>query len=323
MGIFVFTFLVIIMLILTNAITDAPNAISTIVGTKTMKFKNAAYLSAAFNFLGTFIISFINISVANCISSMVKFENGTNAIIGLAIAMLSVVIFAQIAMKFGIPTSETHALISGITGSSIAIYGINSINWKEWKNIIIGLIWSVIGTYIITKIIVIILKNKLNQKENKKIKKYQIYGCCAMSFIHGAQDGQKFIGILILFFSIIKIVDKSQHIWIIIFVSSLMAIGVSIGGKKIVENIGSNIVKINNKQGLLTDISTSLTVFIASMTGLPVSTTHAKTISILTVANSYKLDTNKKEIKNIIKTWICTFPICGLISYIITKIILK
>lgn len=329
MIIYIFTFFIIIMLILTNAITDAPNAISTIVGTKTMKFKNAAYLSAAFNFLGTFTMSFISISVANCISSMVKFENGTNAMLGLAIAMFSVIIFALIAMWFGIPTSETHGLIAGLTGSTIALYGIEAINFEEWKNVIIGLAWSVLGTYIITKIAVKIFKKHIGKIKEKQIRKYQKYGCCAMSFIHGAQDGQKFIGILILFFSIINnssvegVVNPLEHIWVIVFVSILMSIGISIGGRRIVENIGSNMAKITNRQGLITDIATFITLFIASITGLPVSTTHVKSLSIIGVARSYSVKINKIEVKNIIKAWIYTFPICGAISYVITKIILK
>ena len=329
MFIYVITFLIIAVLILTNAITDAPNAIATVVGTKTMKFRNAATLSAVFNFLGTFVMSFISISVANCISSMVHFENGISAMLGLTIAMFSVIIFALIAMFFGIPTSETHGLIAGLTGSTIALYGVNSINFEEWKNIIIGLIWSVLGTYIITKIILKLTKGQIEKIKEKKIRKYQICGCCAMSFIHGAQDGQKFIGILILFFSIINytnmqgLINPIEHIWIIIFVALLMSFGISIGGKRIVDNIGNNMAKITNKQGLITDISTFITLLIASITGLPVSTTHVKSLSIIGVAKSYDLEINNAEIKRIIKAWIFTFPICMFISYILTKILLK
>ena len=184
MIIYIFTFFIIMVLILTNAITDAPNAISTIVGTKTMKFKNAASLSAVFNFVGTYTMSFIRISVANCISSMVEFENGINAMLGLAIAMFSVIIFALIAMWFGIPTSETHGLIAGLTGSSMALYGIEAINFEEWKNVIIGLIWSVLGTYIITKVVVKIFKKHIENIKEMNVCRFQIYGCCAMSFIH-------------------------------------------------------------------------------------------------------------------------------------------
>lgn len=329
MTIYILTFLIIVMLILTNAITDAPNAIATIVGTKTMKFKNAATLSAVFNFLGTFAMSFISISVANCISSMVRFENGISAMLGLAIAMFSVIIFALVAMWFGIPTSETHGLIAGLTGSTMALYGIEAINFEEWKNVIIGLIWSVLGTYIITKTVVVLARKHIDKLKEKQIRRYQIYGCCAMSFIHGAQDGQKFIGILILFFSIINntniqgVITPLDYIWVIVFVSILMSIGISIGGKKIVDNIGNNMAKITNKQGLITDISTFITLFIASITGLPVSTTHVKSLSIIGVAKSYNSEINNAEVKNIIKAWIYTFPTCMAISYILTKILLK
>lgn len=102
-----------------------------------------------------------------------------------------------------------------------------------------------------------------------------------------------------------------------------MSFGISIGGRRIVENIGSRLVKITNKQALLTDISTFITLFIASITGLPVSTTHVKSLSIIGVAQIYNSKINKIEVKNIFKAWIYTFPICGVISYVITKIVLK
>ena len=184
-------------------------------------------------------------------------------------------------------------------------------------------------TYRITKIIVKVSKKYLKRIKETEIKKYQIYGCCAMSFIHGAQDGQKFIGILILYFSIInnsiieEVINPLEHIWIIIFVSILMSIGISVGGRRIVQNIGTNMAKITRKQGLITDIATFITLFIASITGLPVSTTHVKSLSIIGVAKSYNSKINKIEVKSIIKAWIYTFPICGAISYILTKILLK
>ena len=116
-------------------------------------------------------------------------------------------------------------------------------------------------------------------------------------------------------------INPLENTWIIIFVSILMSIGISIGGRRIVENIGSNMVKITNRQGLITDISTFITLFIASIMGLPVSTTHVKSLSIIGVAKCYNSEINKIEVKNIFKAWIYTFPICGMISYVITKII--
>ena len=98
-----------------------------------------------------------------------------------------------------------------------------------------------------------------------------------------------------------------------------MYIGVSIGGKKIVENIGENMTRLDNSQALLTDISTAVTLLIASITGLPVSTTHVKTVSIISISKKEKL--NKSVTKNVVKAWIYTFPICFVLAYTITIIL--
>lgn len=319
-----FSFTTIVILILTNAITDAPNAIATLVGTKVISFKKAARLSAVFNFLGIVMMSFINISVANCISSMVNLNDRENGIIVLLSAMLSVIIFSLIALKYGIPTSETHGLIAGLTGSAIAVYGLNSVNFQEWKNVIIGLIYSIFGTWIICLLISKFFFVYIEKKDNEKIKKWQILGCCGMSFMHGAQDGQKFIGILIIFFSLVKNitipsnVNPLDNVVIILYTATIMAIGVSIGGKKIVDNIGKEMVELNNKQAFLSDISTVIILFIASMSGIPVSTTHVKTMSIISVGKG-KLD--KSKVLNICRVWLWNLPVSGGIGFLTALLI--
>lgn len=323
------TFITIVALILTNAITDAPNAIATLVGTKVISFKKAARLSAVFNFLGIIIMSFVNISVANCISSMVNLNDGKNGIIVIMSAMLSVIFFALIALKFGIPTSETHGLIAGLTGSTVAIYGWKAVNFQEWKNVIIGLIWSIIGTWIISLIISKMLFKTFQKEKNYKIKKWQILGCCGMSFMHGAQDGQKFIGILIIFFSIVKnisipnIINPLENVGIIVYTAVIMALGVSVGGKKIVDNIGTEMVELNNNQALMSDISTVIILFIASITGIPVSTTHVKTMSIMSIGKNGETKIDKSRVLNICKAWIWNFPVSSSIGFLIALMISK
>ena len=99
-------------------------------------------------------MSLINFSVADCISSMVNINDGIYGYTVLISAMVSVIIFALVALAFGIPTRETHALTAGLTGAAIAIYGINGVNFSEWWNIFIGLIWSVLGTLIISILVI-------------------------------------------------------------------------------------------------------------------------------------------------------------------------
>lgn len=217
----------------------------------------------------------------------------------------------------------------GLTGSAIAIYGISAVNPAEWINVGIGLLWSILGTFILAYIITKLLKKFLSKIQDKIISKFQVVGMCAMSFMHGAQDGQKFIGILIIYNYILKglsvpdIIIPMEHIYTILFTAAVMFIGVSIGGEKIVQNIGSNMTNLNNKQALCSDISTSATLLIASLNGIPVSTTHVKTMSIIGVGKSEKNSVSKKSVIQIIKAWVLTFPVCLILSYILAKLFMK
>lgn len=140
-----------------------------------------------------------------------------------------------------------------------------------------------------------------------------------MSFAHGAQDGLKFIGIMIIYTNIVGGNNLMQSEILIMLICALtMGIGVLIGGKRIVTTIGEKMVKLENKDALCSDISTIITLITASLFGMPVSTTHVKTISVANVSNK-KLDKNK--FKEIIMAWGLTFPICGILAYVFMKII--
>lgn len=318
-----------VLLIFTNGLTDAPNAIATIIGSKVMSFRKASIISAIFNFIGIVAMSFVNISVADCISTMVDVHGGLNGILVLITAMLSVIIFALVAMRFGIPTSETHGLVAGLTGSAIAVYGISSVNGSQWISVAIGLIWSIFGTFIIGFLIEKLLKRLLKNVQDTVVSKFQIFSMCAMSFMHGAQDGQKFIGILVIYTFIVKGLKVPEFIvptdfaFIIMFVAFVMFVGVAIGGEKIAENIGNNVTSLTKKQALSSDIASSITLFLASLNGVPVSTSHVKTMAILGVGKSDKQTVGKKAVIGIIKAWILTFPVCLILSYILAKIFIR
>ncbi len=318
-----------VLLIFTNGLTDAPNAIATIIGSKVMSFRKASMISAIFNFIGIAAMSFVNISVADCISTMVDVHGGLNGILVLITAMLSVIIFALVAMRFGIPTSETHGLVAGLTGSAIAVYGFGSVNGAQWLSVGIGLIWSIFGTFVVAFIVEKMLKRALKNISDNVVSKFQILSMCAMSFMHGAQDGQKFIGILIIYTFIVKGLTVPEFIvptdfaFIIMFVAFVMFVGVAIGGEKIAENVGNNVTQLSKKQALSSDIASSITLFLASLNGLPVSTSHVKTMAILGVGKSDKQTVGKKAVIGIVKAWILTFPVCLILSYVLAKIFIR
>ncbi len=141
-----------------------------------------------------------------------------------------------------------------------------------------------------------------------------------MSFAHGSQDGLKFIGILYIYTKIVtnNVCVINENL-IMIICALTMGFGVLIGGKRIVSTVGEKIVKLNNEEALCTDLSTITTLIIANMFGMPISTTHVKTVSIISLPSTNNI--NIKKFLEIVKAWALTFPICGLISYILMSLV--
>ena len=326
--------LLILGVVLVNGWTDAPNAIATCVSTRTIRPKNAIIMAAIFNFLGVLVMTIISSTVAETLHGIADFgDNASSALIALCAGMVSIVLWAVIAWLFGIPTSESHALIAGVSGAAIAIQkGISGININEWKKVIIGLVLSaIIGFvlgYFVTKIIEKICRNLDRRKTIPFFKKMQIFSGGAMAFMHGAQDGQKFIGIFLLAIELSNGVTNSQAIsipfWLMILCSLTMTLGTSIGGYKIIKTVGMKMVKLETYQGASADLASSICLFVSTLFGLPVSTTQVKTTAIMGVGASKRIsNVNWKVVKNMLLAWIITFPACGLLGYFTTFIFMK
>ena len=321
--------------ILVNGWTDAPNAIATCISTRAISPKKAILMAAVFNFLGVFVMTMINQSVAITISNMVDFGTDIRASsIALSGALASIVIWATAAWYFGIPTSESHALIAGLTGAAVAYYNsFQGVNGAEWVKVIFGLILSTIGGFAlgwgITRIIEAIFKNQDRRKTNKVFKNAQIGGAAAMAFMHGAQDGQKFIGVFLIGMALAKGQSVSGAIDIpiglMLFCSVIMALGTSIGGYRIIKAVGMDMVKMETYQGFSADLAASLALLVASLwNGLPVSTTHTKTTAIMGVGASKRISAvNWAVVREMVLAWVLTFPGCGLLGYAVTRILIR
>lgn len=320
--------------ILVNGWTDAPNAIATCVATRALSPKKSILMAAIFNFLGVLFMTLLNSTVVQTIYNMVDFGNNSQAALtALTASMFAIVFWAILAWWFGIPTSESHALIAGISGAAIALQkGISGINGEEWIKVIYGLVLSTIlgfGLgYLVAKLIRITCKNIQRQKALKFFRKSQIIGAAAMAFMHGAQDGQKFMGIFLLGVCLSLGITGAETfvipIWLMVLCSLVMTIGTSIGGYKIIKTVGMGMVKLESYEGTAADISGALCLFISTLFGFPVSTTHTKTTAIMGVGASKRLNNvNWATVKNMVYAWILTFPGCGLLGYLATLLFIK
>ena len=320
--------------IFVNGWTDAPNAIATCVSTRCIDVKWAIFMAAVCNFLGVILMSLVNSKVAMTIKNMVNFGGDSQkAMIALCAAMAAIVIWAIGAWYFGIPTSESHALIAGLSGAAIALQGgLSGINPAEWMKVIYGLVLStVIGFgvgFLICKLITIICRKVDRRKTEGFFTGGQIIGGAAMAFMHGAQDGQKFLGVLLLSLFLVNDMDTTNGatlpVWMMILCSIVMGVGTSIGGKKIIKSVGMDMVKLEKYQGFSADVAASFGIFLSTVFGIPVSTTHMKTTAIMGVGAVKRMSAiNYSVVKDMILTWVLTFPGCGLIGFFMAKLFLQ
>lgn len=320
--------------ILVNGWTDAPNAIATCVSTRSISPRKAIIMAAIFNFLGVLVMTIINATVAQTIYNMVDFRGNTHeSLVALAAAMFAIVIWAIAAWAFGIPTSESHALIAGLSGAAIALQGgLSGINMNEWIKVIYGILMSTIlgfsMGFIIVRFVEFIFKRTDRRKTRSFFSNAQVVGGAAMAFMHGAQDGQKFMGVFMLGIFLAR--DQGEvtsfviPVWLMILCSLVMGLGTSIGGYRIIKTVGMGMVKLQTYQGFSADIAGALSLLVASIFGIPVSTTHTKTTAIMGVGAAKRLSSvNWNIVKEMVATWILTFPGCGIIGYIMALIFMK
>ena len=319
--------------IFVNGWTDAPNSIATCVTTRCMNARPAIIMSAIFNFLGVLIMTHRNASVASPISTMVDFGTNTQiALVALCAALFSIVVYSVGASIFGIPTSESHSLIAGLTGAALATQGgLDGVNMDEWVKVLYGLVLSLaIGFALgwgICKGLTIICRNIDRRRANGFFTGAQIFGAAAMSFMHGAQDGQKFIGVLLLGVAFCNgepnVSGAVIPVWLMILCSTVMGVGTSVGGEKIIKSVGMDMVKLEKYQGFSADLAGAICILLSTVFGIPVSTTHTKTSAIMGVGAVKRLSAiNFTVVRDMVLTWIFTFPGCGLISFLMAKIFL-
>lgn len=330
----VITTLLTLGVIMVNGWTDAPNAIATCVSTRSVKPKTAIMMAAVFNFLGVLVMTMVNCKVAQTIYNMVDFGGDSHvALIALCAALFAIVLWATAAWWFGIPTSESHALIAGISGAAIALQGgIGGINPKEWVKVLYGLMLSIglgfIMGWVIVKIVEFLFKGFNRTRTYTLFKDAQIMGSAGMAFMHGAQDGQKFMGVFMLGMFLAKgqgdVTSFQIPLWLIVLCSAVMAFGTSIGGYRIIKAVGMDMVKLEKYQGFSADLAGVICLFIASSSGLPVSTTHTKTTAVMGVGAAKRVSSvNWGVVKEMVLAWFLTFPGCGLIGFLMALLFMK
>ena len=314
-----------------NGAHDAANAIAAAVATRSIYPGKALLMAALCNFFGVSLATLISTAVAKTMITMVNFSGDNEAaLIALCAAMVAIIIWGGGTWYLGIPSSQSHALIAGVTGAAIALQGgIDGINFSEWVKVIWGLLVAVgLGFFLgwgLSKLAGILFKN-IERRASEKIFSHLLnITAGVLAFEHGMQDGQKFMGVCFLAIALAMGADQSVDLefplWLMISCSLCMLIGTAVGGKNIIKNVGLNIVAMDKWQGFVASLSAAICIGISNMTGLPISTTHANTTAIMGVGTAKgRKKVNWGASTNMAKAWVYTFPGCGLMGYVFAKV---
>jgi PiT family inorganic phosphate transporter len=300
-----------------NGWTDSPNAIATVVGTRSLTPLQAVLMAAVLNLLGVLLSG---TKVAATIGKGIVNADVID-LVTVAGAMVSIIIWSSLAANWGIPTSESHALVAGLTGAGLATAGPNALLWEGWKKVLWGLFFSsVIGTIggmLLMIAVYWIFRRAAPVKVRGKFRVLQIISSGFMAYAHGSNDGQKFMGVFTLALFISGALPTfAIPLWVILICAMVMALGTLTGGWRIIQTMGMKLTRLETHQGFSAEIAAAATIEAATRFGIPVSTTHTITSAIVGVgATRGGSAVNWGMTQRIVLAWILTFPICGLISW--------
>jgi len=311
----------------TNGFHDSANSISTVISTKVLSPQKAVVFAAFFNFIAAF---FFGVAVASTISKIINLNYVDTVIVPYIIlaALLGAIGWNLITWYSGLPTSSSHALIGGLTGAGIAAAGLVAIKLGTLDTIIIFMVLSPIIGFILAFFfmagVLWIAKGAQRMVAERHFRRLQLFSAAAYSFSHGTNDAQKTMGIITpLLFSIGYYgasVDPNHlpvPMWVILAAHAAIALGTLTGGWRIVKTMGYNITRLRPVDGFAAETSGAATIIGASIAGIPVSTTHIISSSIMGVGATQGAGQVRWGVaRRIMWAWILTIPVSAIMGFI-------
>lgn len=306
-----------------NGFHDTANAIATSVSTRALTVKSAIVLAATLNFVGAMAFT----RVAKTIGTDIVIADKLSQLVVLS-GVLGAIIWNLITWYYGLPSSSSHAIIGGIMGAGVAHAGFSALKWAGLKKIVLALVISpVLGA--VTAFLFVILfsnifKNRSPAGANRWFRRMQILSASFMAFSHGTADAQKSMGVItmaLLAYGLIPTFDVP--LWVKLACATTMALGTAAGGWRIIKTVGKDFVKLQPMTGFSVDSSATTVILGASMFGLPTSTTHVVTSSIMGVGLSKSMNSvNWTVAKRIASAWILTIPAAAAVSFVAHQVLI-
>lgn len=305
-----------------NGWTDAPNSIATVVSTRVLRPQQAVVMAAFLNIAGVLLTG---TAVAVTLGKGIVQPEFIN-LSTVAAAMIAIIFWSTIAWRFGLHTSESHALISGLAGAALATAGPSVLLWEGWRKVIIGLGFSTLLGFSLSLVVMALLYNVLRSAGPHRVRgvfgRLQVLSAAFMAFSHGSNDGQKFMGVFTLALVLGGTLPQFQiPLWVILLCGLIMGVGTMVGGWRIIRTMGFRLTKLEPVHGFAAESSAGFAITLASFFGVPVSTTHTINTAIMGVGATRRLSAVRWGVsRQIVLAWLLTFPICGAIGALLALV---
>lgn len=306
----------------TNGFHDSANAIATVVSTKVLSPRVAIFYGTFLNILG----AFFGIEVAKTIGVGLVDSGSINQLV-IFCALLSATLWNIMTWVYALPSSSSHGLIGGLIGAAIAHSSTSVVNIHgvAYKVIIPMVVSPILGIVIAYVLIMVLLRtfHKVTPRHGYQyFGRLQIISSGLMAFSHGANDTQKSMGIITLaLISYYSLNDFHVPLWVVSTCAISMGLGTMFGGWRIIKTMGHKVVRLKPIDGFAAETSTSLIILAASHFGIPVSTTHVISGSIIGAGGAKRFSAVKWNIfGNMVSAWILTIPACMLLAGILYNI---
>lgn len=305
-----------------NGFHDTANAIATCVSTRALSVKAAIFMAAGLNFAGAMVSTKVAATIGK---GIVDKDNVTQMVVLCGI--LGAIIWDLITWYYGLPSSSSHAIIGGLIGSVFAYKGMAALHWAGLKKIVLALVVSpIVGTvigFIFMLAILWTFRNHAPYGLNKNFRRLQVLSAAFMAFSHGTADAQKSMGVItmaLLSYGMIPSFDVPM--WVKVACAAAMGLGTAAGGWRIIKTIGRDFVKLQPVHGFCVETASAAVILGASSLGMPVSTTHVITSSILGVGLTKRLTAvNWNVAYRILVAWILTIPASALVALICYEVL--
>ena len=305
----------------TNGFHDTANAIATSVSTRALSPRMAVLLAAVLNLVGAIVtVVFFQAKVSNTIGKLVAFKAGLVVIIA---ALFGAILWNLITWYAGLPSSSTHALVGGLAGAAIAAaHGLGGVNGSEFWKTVASLIVSPPVGFLVAGIFMTLLLLAVRRTRpaplNRTFRSLQVVTAALVSYSHGANDAQKTMATITLaLVATGHLATFKVPVWVVLLSATAIAFGTYAGGWRIIRTLGWRIYKLDPATGMAAQLMSAAVIQFATQFGLPVSTTHVVTGSVMGAGAAQRMSALRWGVgANIVAAWVLTIPAAGLTAWV-------